>query len=423
MGRIVSGWETLRIARRALASDRLRTLLTLLGIVIGVATVIAMGALVNGFERSFRRGLQSFSNNTIYVRTFKPTVMFTREIPDSLRRRRGFTPEDAEALRANAPAVRAVSVVKAAFGRIRITHAGRETYATETFGSDERLLEVRGFEVAQGRFLTGEEVRRHSNVVVLGKATRVALYGDGSAIGRTVNLDGIPFTVVGEFRGVGEFLYHNLDEMACVPWTTVDKYWAPPPHSPPWYSRRGEAFLDATPVDPKRMNEAMEQIREVLRERRHVPADHADDFELFSDDVFMTLYRTITGGIVWVMMTVSSISLLVGGIGVMNIMLVAVTERAHEIGLRKAVGATRRSILAQFLIEAMILSSIGGAVGILLGYAVSAAIGAFSGLPTWVGPGSILAAVGVSTAVGLLSGLYPAFRAARLDPVASLRNE
>lgn len=422
MGRIVSGWETLRIARRALASDRLRTLLTLLGIVIGVATVIAMGALVNGFERSFRRGLQSFSNNTIYVRTFKPTVMFTREIPDSLRRRRGFTPEDAEALRANAPAVRAVSVVKAAFGRIRITHAGRETYATETFGSDERLLEVRGFEVAQGRFLTGEEVRRHSNVVVLGKATRVALYGDGSAIGRTVNLDGIPFTVVGEFRGVGEFLYHNLDEMACVPWTTVDKYWAPPPHSPPWYSRRGEAFLDATPVDPKRMNEAMEQIREVLRERRHVPADHADDFDLFSDDVFMTLYRTITGGIVWVMMTVSSISLLVGGIGVMNVMLMTVKERTREIGIRVATGARQRDILRQFLTEAVLVTLAGGAAGVAAGLVVGGVLMA-AGMSIVFSVSAILGAFLCAALTGVAFGYMPARSAARLDPVVALAGE
>ena len=415
--------ETFRIARQALAANRLRTLLALLGIVIGVATVIAMVSLVNGFQRSFERGIQSFSNNTIYIRTFRPGVMFDGQLPDSLRRRRGFTPEDARAIRDRSPAVSAVSAIKGAWADIRLSHGHRRTRITQTFGAEEGLLKTRGMELAAGRFFTAQELLRRSNVVVLGKDTREALFRDGSGVGKTVHLNGIPFTVIGEFEAKGRFLGENLDELACVPWTVVDKYWATPPNAPPWYSKKGEVFLDATPISPELTETAMAQVRAVLRVQRHLPSNRADDFEVFSDDVFLSLYHSITGGIVAIMLLISSVALLVGGIGVMNIMLVAVTERTREIGIRKALGAPRRAILLQFLIEAVLLTLAGGAVGILLGAGVSAGVRTASGLPTFVSPGSVVIAVFVSTAVGVFCGLYPAMRASRLDPVDALRYE
>ena len=415
--------ETFRIARLALAANRLRTLLALLGIVIGVATVIAMVSLVNGFQRSFERGIQSFSNNTIYIRTFRPGVMFDGNLPDSLRRRRGFTPEDARAIRERAPAVAAVSAIKGAWADIRLSRGHRRTRITQTFGAEEGLLRTRGMDLAAGRFFTAQELVRRSNVVVLGKDTREALFRDASGVGHTVHLNGIPFTVIGEFTAKGRFLGENLDELACVPWPVVDKYWATPPNAPPWYSKKGEVFLDATPVSPELTETAMQQVRAVLRVQRHLPSNRGDDFEVFSDDVFLSLYHSITGGIVAIMLLISSVALVVGGIGVMNIMLVAVTERTREIGIRKALGAPRRAILLQFLIEAVLLAIAGGAFGILLGAGVSVGVRAVSGLPTFVSPASIVAAVGVSTAVGVFCGLYPAMRAASLDPVDALRYE
>jgi len=415
--------ETFRIARQALAANRMRTLLALLGIVIGVATVIAMVSLVNGFQRSFERGIQSFSNNTIYIRTFRPGVVFNGNLPDSLRKRRGFTPEDAQAIRDRAPAVSAVSAIKGAWADIRLSYGHRRTRITQTFGAEEGLLKTRGMDMAAGRFFTAQELTRRSNVVVLGKDTREALFKDGSGVGRTVHLNGIPFTVIGEFEAKGRFLGENLDELACVPWTVVDKYWQTPPNAPPWFSKKGEVFLDATPVAPELTETAMQQVRSVLRVQRHLPSNRTDDFEVFSDDVFLSLYHSITGGIVAIMILISSVSLLVGGIGVMNIMLVAVTERTREIGIRKALGAPRHAILLQFLIEAVLLTLAGGAVGIALGSSVSVGVKAVSGLPTFVSPESVVVAVAVSTAVGVFCGLYPAMRASRLDPVDALRYE
>lgn len=415
--------DLLRVARDALRANRLRTWLTLLGVVIGVATVISMASLVNGFERSFLVSIQAFSQNTIYVRTFRPGLMFVRGVPDSLRGRHAFTIADARALRMQCPAVAVVSIVKPAYGNLRVERGGHVARTEQTFGADADFLRTRGFDIAEGRFFTEVEIERSANVVVLGRDTRIALFQNVSAIGKRVDIGGVPFTVVGEFTVKGRIPHHNLDEMVCMPWTTVTKYWRTPRRAPPWYAPRNEVFLDVLATSPAQVDAAIEQMRSVLRQRRHLPAHRSDDFEIFSDDAFMSLYHTITGGIVTLMMLVSCIALVVGGIGVMDVMWVAVSERTHEIGLRKAVGAPRRSILLQFLAEAVALSSAGGAMGVLLGYAVSFLVRVWTGLPTYVSWLSVLAGLGVSVAVGVFCGLYPAIRAARLDPVASLRNE
>ena len=423
----MSAWrlfrETLRIARQALTANRMRSMLALLGIVIGVATVIAMMSLINGFQRSFQKGIQSWGSNTIYVRTFRPGAAFAGQIPDSLRKRQAFSMADAAAIRERCPAVVAVSPIKVAAADIRLSYRERTTKTTTVFGSDEGMLRTRGFDLSRGRFYTAQEVDHRANVVVLGQDTHDVLFKDAGGIGETVHLNGVPFTVIGEFASKGRFLGNNFDEIATIPWTVADKYWAPGQDAPFYMTKKGQVFLDAVPVDEAHTDAAIVQIKTVLRLERHVPANKADDFEVFSDDAFLTLYNTITGGIVALMMLISSIALLVGGIGVMNIMLVAVTERTREIGVRKALGAPRRAILLQFLIEAVILTAVGGLVGIALGAGVATAVRALSGLPTYVSAVSVIAGVVVSTGVGVFCGLYPAMRASRLDPVEALRYE
>jgi putative ABC transport system permease protein len=385
--------------------------------------VIGMVALINGFQRSFQQNIQAFGNNTLYIRRIRPGIQFSGGVPDSLKQRKAFTIEDAKAILDQSPAVAAVSVFKFAFNDIKLSYQDRNTKTTFIYGTNEELLRTHGYDMARGRFFTQQEVLGNANVVVLGKDTREALFKDASGLGRTVRLNGIPFTVIGEFAPKGRFLGENFDEVGCIPYPLIDKYFGAPPEAPPWFPKKGELFLDAIAVSPEQDDEAIREIIDVLRVRRHLPSNKQNNFVVFSDDAFISLYNTITGGIFALMFLISSISLFVGGIGVMNIMLVAVTERTREIGVRKALGAPRKAILLQFLLEALLLTAVGGAVGVLLGAGVSWLVHAVSPLPTYVSGWSVTTGLLVSTAIGVFFGLYPAMRASRLDPVDSLRYE
>jgi putative ABC transport system permease protein len=260
-------------------------------------------------------------------------------------------------------------------------------------------------------------------VVVLGKDTREALFGDASGLSKNIHLNGIPFTVIGEFETKGRMMGNNFDQVAAIPYTTMDKYFPAPQDAPPWFPKRGELFLDAIAGSPELGDQAQQQIIEVLRIRRHLPSNKQNDFVVFTDDAFLSLYNAITGGIFALMALISSISLVVGGIGVMNIMLVAVTERTREIGIRKALGAPQKAIMMQFLMEAVLLTAGGGVAGVGLGATISWIIHAASQMPTFVSIWSVVTGIVFSAIVGVFFGLYPAMRAARLDPVDSLRYE
>ncbi len=415
--------ETVKMASGALVANRMRSMLALLGIVIGVGTVIGMVSLINGFQRSFQQSIQSIGNNTIYIRRIRPGIQINGQIPDSLKQRKAFTMDDAEAILAQAPAVRTISPFKFPYADLRIRHRDKLTKTTFVFGTNQNYLITHGYDLGQGRFFTREEVDRRANVTVIGKDTREALFGNASALGKKVHIGAIPFTVIGEFEMKGRMLGNNFDEVAVIPYSTIDKYYPAPDDAPPWFPKRGELFLDAIAFSPEQNDVAQRQITEVLRIRRHLPSNKANNFVVFTDDAFLQLYQTVTGGIVALMTLISSISLLVGGIGVMNIMLVAVTERTREIGVRKALGAPRRAILMQFLVEAVLLTAAGGVFGIILGSSIAWLVKALSPLPSYVSLWSVITGLLFSAAVGVFFGLYPAMRASRLDPVDSLRYE
>jgi len=415
--------ETLGMASRALVANRLRSALALLGIVIGVATLIGMVALINGFQRSFQKSIQSFGNNTIYVRRIRPGMMFGDDVPDSLKQRRAFTMDDAIAIKAQCPAVRAIAPFKWTFQDLQLSYRGKNTRSTFVYGTNENYLMTHGYDLASGRFFTEEEVRRNADVCVLGTKTRETLFKDASGIGERVHINGIPFTVIGVFEAKGKMLGNDFDQVAALPYTSIDRHFPVSQDAPIWFPKRGELFLDAIATSPEESELAQQQIIEVLRIRRHLPSNKGNNFVVFTDDAFLSLYNAITGGVFALMALISSIALLVGGIGVMNIMLVAVTERTREVGVRKALGAPRRAILTQFLVEAVVLTAAGGVIGIMLGSGLSWIIHAVSKLPTYVSGWSVATAIIFSAAVGIFFGIYPAMRASRLDPVDSLRYE
>jgi len=415
--------ESFTMALHALAANRLRSMLALLGVVIGVATVIGMVALVNGFQRSVEDSIHSMGTNTIYIHRIRPGMNVGGNIPDSLKQRKAFSIADGEAILAHCPSVRAIGAIKYDFVGLKLGYRGNISRGTNVYGADDKYLIVHGFDVGRGRYFTPQEVERRANVVVLGPTTREALFKNHNPLGETVHIGTIPFTVIGEYTPKGKLLGQDMDAAAAIPYSTMDKYFAAPPDAPPWVPRRGELFLHAVAISPEMNEQAQREIIDILRIRRHLPSNKPNDFAVFTDEAIMSIWRMITGGIVAVMVLISGVSLVVGGIGVMNIMLVAVTERTREIGVRKALGAPRKAILTQFLLESMVLTGLGGAIGILLGASVSAIVKALTPLPTFISPWSVVLGLLFSAAVGIFFGFYPAMRAARLDPVESLRYE
>ena len=409
------------MALASLQANRLRSALTALGVVVGVATVVAMASIIQGFNRTVTSSITSFGSNVIYIRKFKPSL-YVGGFPDSLRHRHAFTVEDGEAIRRLCPHVRELTVV-GFIDAVTLSANGHTTRGVQLLGSDERVQEVNRYDPWIGRFFTSEEVRHAAQVMVIGKDIREALFGGANPVGKTVHINRVPFRVVGELEPKGRSLFFNPDELITIPYTSLTKFFPPAPDAPFFVPARGEYYLNAAPTDPKDTPRALDEIGEVLRRRRHVPARGSDNFSVFTEDALSDLYNQLTGATYAVMILISSIALLVGGIGVMNIMLVAVTERTREIGLRKALGAPRVTILGQFLAEAATLTGVGGLIGIGLGAAIAQTVRAISGLPAFTPWWAVIVAFFFSVIVGLFFGLYPAVRASRLDAVEALRWE
>lgn len=414
-------WVVVSMSLRALRANRMRSLLTTLGIVIGVGTVVAMTSIIQGFDRTVQSSITSFGSHVIYVRKVKPGV-FSPDLADSVRRTRAYTAEDAEALRRLCPDVREVSIL-GFVESATIAYRGRSSRGVQVIGSDPQIQVVNAYDPWLGRFFTEEEVQRRAQVVVVGKAIRDDLMGGVDPIGKTLHIGGVPFRIVGELEPKGRSLFFNPDEILTIPYTTMTKLFPPGPDASFFVPARGQYYLNAVAVSPERTADAVDQVVEVLRQRRGLGHRRPNDFAVFTEEALAELYNQITGATFVVMLLVSSIALVVGGVGVMNIMLVAVTERTREIGLRKAVGAPSRTVLLQFLLEAVFLTTVGGGIGLALGAGAAQLVRALTALPAYTPWWVVVVAFAFSAAVGVFFGLYPAVRAARLDPVEALRWE
>jgi putative ABC transport system permease protein len=405
--------EAVLVALRGLAANRLRTALTMLGIVIGVAAVIAMTSIGEGAQRRVANQITSLGTNLVLVFPRRPS---STELIGLSGRSPGLVTSDAEAIAARVPTAALVApsidVRNAAVTRLD------QSFEGSIEGTTPAYARIRNFGVARGRFVTQADLDDWRQVAVLGVEAAAALFpGGADPIGQDVRIRDERFVVVGVMQPKGQVFFTNFDEKVFIPITTAAKRLTGD-------EKLGSVQVEAT--DPSAVVETRAAVEALLRERHQgVP-----DYRIRSQDEFLaTLRQTITtfqlllGGI-------ATISLLVGGIGIMNIMLVSVTERTREIGVRKAVGATRGDILNQFLIEAVVISVVGGLVGIAVGVGLGEAVAGFlsEGLPgdRWesvVSPSAISLAVAFAVAVGVLFGLYPAARAAALDPVEALRYE
>jgi putative ABC transport system permease protein len=402
--------EGIGIAFQAIRANKVRSFLTVLGVIIGITSIMAIVSIIEGLNRGVKSQLASLGTDVLYVRPFAPGA-WVGDFPDSLRRRKWFHVEDAEAIRRSCPDVEAVAPLN--FTEAKLRFREKESRTTFVIGSTPDYMVTNNIATATGRYFTEAEVERRAAVVVLGPEHVENLFPHRSAVGQTLTIGGQPFTVIGETEPKGRLLGMSLDDMVIIPYTTCEKLFGPDLRM----------VMNAKPVSPERIDVAIDQIRDVLRRQRKVQYHQGDNFAVFTDQALMDLYNSITGAFYLVMVAISSIGLMVGGIGVMNIMLVSVTERTREIGVRKAIGARQRDILWQFIVEAMTLTGTGGVVGVAAGLLVGWLVDVFSPLSFAVPVWGILLAFLSATSVGLFFGIYPAMKAARLDPVESLRYE
>ncbi|MCL5111181.1 MAG: ABC transporter permease [Chloroflexi bacterium] len=409
--------ESLRLALRALQANKLRSALTMLGIIIGVSAVITLMSVGNGASLRITNQIQSMGSNLLFV---SPGAAQQGGVRQAAGTQPTLTLDDADAIANpdNLPMVTGVAPEMNSFGQVV---AGPTNVNTRILGVTPAYQDVRKYDVAEGEFISEQNVQARSLVVVLGSNVAETLFPGGEPVGQTLKINRLTFRVIGVLASKGAQAMGNQDDIVMAPITTVQQR----------LNRQrtvaGSAVVQTINVqvaDGTNMQQATEQIAELLRERHHVAQD---DFTISSQEDLLAVVQQITGILTLLLGAIAGISLVVGGIGIMNIMLVSVTERTREIGIRKAVGAKRNHILAQFLVEAVVVSLVGGGAGVLLGAGLSSLIASidFGGqkLPTVITADSVLLATGVSAAIGLFFGIYPANRAASLSPIEALRYE
>jgi putative ABC transport system permease protein len=411
--------DTLRTAISALLANKLRSTLTVLGIVIGVAAVIGVLSIGQGASAAVSSQVEDLGANLLFVR---PGTTTTGGVQGAQGSAQTLTLEDAQALvdPVNAPDVLRVAPEVNSGAQI-VT--GSENLRSRVVGTTEAYLEVRDVEILEGRFITAQDVLRTATSVVLGYNVADELFGPFSPVGQIVRINNRAFTVIGVLEEQGGTTQGLLDDLVIMPITTVRF------RLQAQVTAQGELSVQTINVEASsddRMEEAEAQIAAILRQRHQIIGSD-DDFTITSQEDLVAALVEVSNVFTLFLGAIAGISLMVGGIGIMNIMLVSVTERTREIGLRKAVGARRRDILKQFLSEAVLLSAFGGGVGVFLGWGLAQLFERVSlnnqQIETLVTADVVSLAVGVAVAIGLFFGLYPAVRASRLDPIEALRYE
>lgn len=410
--------ENLRFALIALRAHKLRAFLTMVGIVIGVWTVIGMVALVTGFDRSQTEAFSSFGTTLVQFQKFEPRFGPGHRSEEE-RKRRDLTIEDAQALLDLCPSILAVSPERYMWTPSKVKANGVEANSPQIGGVNQSYAICNNWEIKDGRNITETDVLHATDVAVIGQDVIESLFKGKDPLGQILTINGKRVQVVGTFEKKGSSGFGGQpDNIVVIPISTFDR------HFPQTKNSHDDTIHIATiPRSPELVDRVIEEGTAVLRARRKVPFNAPNDFAIFTAEKMLAQMQAVTNAISGVMVLIAAIALLVGGVGVMNIMLVSVTERTKEIGLRKSVGALRRDITLQFLTEAMTLTALGGAVGVLLGLLTSLVVKNVSSLRTETPLWSILLGLGVSVSIGLFFGIYPAMKAARLNPIDALRYE
>ncbi|MBN2814823.1 MAG: ABC transporter permease [Bacteroidales bacterium] len=400
----------LRIAIRALVRNRLRAILTMLGIIIGVASVIAMLALGEGSKRSMREEMSSMGTNMIMV---MPNFMRRGGVSLGSSASQALRMTDVTAIRNEASNIAAVSPEVRASGQVIY---GNQNTQTTIYGASEEYMDIRKLKIANGRLFTTQEIKSMAKVCLIGQTVVENLFGkDADPVGLSIRIKNIPFQVIGVLEEKGESgMGQDQDDLIVAPYTTVQRRLAAIDYINGIY---------ASAVTEEKSAAAITEIEEILRRTHKLKESDENDFRIMSQSELMATMTSITDIMTYLLGAIAGISLLVGGIGIMNIMFVSVTERTREIGLRMSIGGRGQDILKQFLVESIILSILGGILGIILGYLIAKGAGSLMDSEAYVQSKAVILAFIVCFAIGVFFGWYPARKAANLNPIEALRYE
>lgn len=403
--------ESLSMALSSLRSNKLRTFLTLLGVIIGVLTIIAVVSVIQGLNDYVYTKMSFYGANDFSVTKFSPFISTIKEFNEQLKRK-DLTMNEVRLLRDKC---KSCELVGASVSTTQTVKYGRQTVKDVNISGVTAVDHLIGsvLELESGRHFLQDDEDRSRFVCIIGADVAEKLFPGLNPLGRWIKVGSQNFEVIGVGKKKGKILGFSQDNYVRIPISTFLKI----------YGSRRTISINIHTSSPAAMEQAMEEVRTILRSARKRTFNQPDDFAFQTSETFIQFYKSATSGIYFAMIAISSIALLVGGIVIMNIMLVSVTERTKEIGIRMAIGARRKDILIQFLIESAILSGLGGLIGIFIGYLIARIVTATTSLPSKIDPVSVIVAILMSMLVGLFFGLYPANRAAKLNPVEALRSE
>jgi putative ABC transport system permease protein len=409
--------ESLRVALAAIWSHKLRSFLTLLGVIFGVATVIVVVSLIEGFNRYVDEKIADIGTNAFAIQKFSiEDFASLAAYEDARRRNKDVTIDDLIAIRARGGAIQDVGAK--AIESCEVKYASDKIYGVLLTAATANMIDIENHSMAEGRSYTPAEEERNRTVCYIGSDIADRFFGSGavesgSAIGKSIKIDGRPFEVIGVAKSLGSVFGQPRDKFVAIPLSTFMSI----------YGSRRSISLSIVSAGEAAYLDAIDEARVVMRTRRRLAPSEKDNFGVITPGAINNLREKIFGTIQTVAIGVTSIALVVGGIVIMNIMLVSVTERTKEIGIRKSLGARRRDILKQFLAESTALAMTGGAIGVTVAYVLALLVSTLTPIPTSLPLLAVAAALFVSGSVGLVSGVYPAWKAARLDPIVALRME